>query len=126
MEALKQFNKQKYLNIETIRKNGQTVKTPVWFARDGDALLVWTQADSGKAKRIRNNGAVRVVPSDMSGAPLGEWVNAQAVADKSPEALKHVEKLMQKKYGLMFFIYSQLGRMHSGSKRTTIKIQAQA
>ena len=36
--ALKQFEKQQFLNIETFRKNRQGVKTPVWFAQDGDRL----------------------------------------------------------------------------------------
>ena len=121
MEALKQFDKQKYLNIETVRKNGQTVKTPVWFARDGDALLVWTQADSGKAKRIRRDGHVRVAPSDMSGAPLGEWVNAQAVADESPEAIKYVSDKFKKKYGVQFSMFGLAGKAR-GAKYTTLKI----
>jgi PPOX class probable F420-dependent enzyme len=125
MDALKQFEKQQYLNLETVRKNGQAVKTPVWFAQDGETLHVWTQAGSGKARRIRNNGTVRVAPSDMGGVPLGEWIPAHAQADESPEAIKHVEKLMQKKYGVMFFIFGLLGRMRRGSKSTTITIQPQ-
>ena len=64
---LEQFQKQQYLNIETFRKSGQGVKTPVWFAQDGDSLYVWTQADSGKAKRIRNNGDVNIAPCTASG-----------------------------------------------------------
>ena len=124
MEALKQFEKQQYLNLETVRKNGLAVKTPVWFAQDGNALHVWTQAGSGKAKRIRNNGTVRVAPSTASGEPIGEWIPAQAQTNESPEAIKHVEKLMQKKYGLMFYIFGLLGRLRGGAKYTAIKIQA--
>lgn len=53
------FDNHQYLNIETFRKSGVGVQTPVWFVRKGDALYVWTQANSGKAKRIHNNGRVR-------------------------------------------------------------------
>jgi PPOX class probable F420-dependent enzyme len=120
---LKQFENQKYLNIETLRKNGQGVKTPVWFVEEGEALRVWTQADSGKAKRVRNNGTVRVVPSTGTGAPLGEWLPAQAQADESTETVKHVEKLMKKKYGLMFYVFGFLGKLRGGAKYTAIKIQ---
>ena len=91
--TLKQFEKQQYLNIETFRKNGQGVKTPVWFVQDGEALQVWTQAGSGKAKRIRNNGTVRVAPSTGSGEPTGEWVDARAETNESPDAIIHVEKI---------------------------------
>ena len=121
--TLKQFEKQQYLNIETFRKNGQGVKTPVWFAQDGEALQVWTQAGSGKAKRIRNNGTVRVAPSTASGEPTGDWMDAHAQTNESPEAIKHVEKLMQKKYGVMFYIFGFLGKMRGGANYTAIKIQ---
>ncbi len=121
--TLKQFEKQQYLNIETFRKNGQGVKTPVWFVKDGEALQVWTQAGSGKAKRIRNNGTVRIAPSTGSGEPTGEWMDAQAQTNESPEAIKHVEKLMQKKYGVMFYIFGFVGKMRGGANYTAIKIQ---
>ena len=121
--TLKQFEKQNYLNIETFRKSGQAVKTPVWFVEDGDALYVWTQAGSGKAKRIRNNGTVNIAPSTGSGEPLGEWVPARAQADESPTAIQRVEKLMKKKYGIMFNIFGFLGRLRGGAKYTAIKIQ---
>jgi PPOX class probable F420-dependent enzyme len=122
MESLIQFEKQKYLNIETVRKNGQVVKTPVWFALDGDMLLVWTEADSGKAKRIRRNDKVRVVPSSMAGEPVGEWVNATASADDSPEAVKYVSEKFSKKYGMQFSMFGLLGKAR-GAKYTALKIR---
>ncbi len=120
---LKQFEKQQYLNIETFRKNGQGVKTPVWFVQDGETLHVWTQAGSGKAKRIRNNSKVRVTPSTASGEPTGEWLDAQASTDESPASIKHVETLMKRKYKTMFYIFGMLGRLRGGAKYTDIKIK---
>jgi hypothetical protein len=58
----KPFEKQKYLNIETFRKNGEGVRTPVWFVQDGEVLYARTIANSGKVKRIRNNGQVKIAP----------------------------------------------------------------
>lgn len=118
---LKQFEKQQYLNIETFRKNGLGVKTPVWFAQDEKTLLLWTQDDSGKAKRIRREEKVRIAPSTNSGAPLGEWVDAQAHADNSSEAVTRVSKLFKQKYGLMFNIFRAMGGLRK-AKYTTIKI----
>ena len=79
--TLKQFEKQKYLNIETFHKNGRGITTPVWFVQDGETLHVWTHAGSGKAKRIRRDGAVRVAPSTGFGEPLGKWLPARAHAN---------------------------------------------
>ena len=92
----------KYLNIETFRKNGQGVRTPVWFAgelADGapEKLYVYSTADSGKAKRIRNNGRVRVAASDVRGKLLGEWVEARAEIVTGTEA-EHGMQLLNKKY----------------------------
>jgi PPOX class probable F420-dependent enzyme len=122
--TLNQFEKQQYLNIETLRKNGQAVKTPVWFVQDGETFFVWTQANAGKAKRIRNNSSVRVAPCTSSGEVLGEWIPAHAQTNEAPEAISDLEKLMKKKYGIMFHIFGFLGRMRGGAKYTAIKIQA--
>jgi len=122
---LKSFEKQQYLNIETFRKNGQGVKTPVWFVQDGEALHVWTQAGSGKAKRIRNNGTVNIAPCKGSGELLGEWHPARAQADETPQAIEHVKKLMKKKYGMMFQVFGLLGKIRGGANYTAIKIQTQ-
>jgi PPOX class probable F420-dependent enzyme len=122
--TLTQFEKQQYLNIETLRKSGQAVKTPVWFVQDGETFFVWTQANAGKAKRIRNNGAVRIAPCTSSGEVLGEWLPAHAQTNEAPEAISNLEKLMKKKYGIMFYIFGFLGRLRGGAKYTAIKIQA--
>jgi PPOX class probable F420-dependent enzyme len=120
--TLHQFDHQNYLNLVTTRKNGQTVKTPVWFAQEGDSLLVWTEANSGKAKRIRKDGKVRVVPSTASGEPLGEWINGTAIVDSSPKAIQYVNDKFKKKYGLLFFAFNLLGKTR-GAKYTTVRIR---
>lgn len=32
--SIEQFNSHQYLNLETFRKDGWGVKTPVWFVRE--------------------------------------------------------------------------------------------
>ncbi len=119
---LDQFENQKYLNIETFRKSGVGVKTPVWFVQDRDVFYVWTQADSWKAKRIRNNGAVKVVPSTASGESLGEWIDAHSTTNESPEALSFTTSLMRKKYGLAFQGFRLMSKMKK-VQHTSIKIE---
>lgn len=119
--SMEQFENQKYLTIETFRRNGTGVKTPVWFARDGSRLHIWTFAGSGKTKRIRRDGTVRIAPSTASGQPLGEWVSAHAIADKSPQAVQHVQALMKKKYGFAFMVFSLLGKIRK-AQPDTIKV----
>jgi uncharacterized protein len=119
--ALKQFEKQQYLNIETFRKNGQGVKTPVWFAQEEDTLHVWTGISSGKVKRIRNNGNVRIVPSTASGEAVGEWIHATAKANDTEDKVHQTEKLFIKKYGLFFKVLRALNKWRGG-RYTSIEI----
>jgi uncharacterized protein len=93
---------QKYINLETFRKNGQGVRTPVWFAGEPEQgvpekLYVYSTADSGKAKRIRNNPRVRVAPCDVRGKLLGDWIDAIATIVSGEEA-EHGMQLLNKKY----------------------------
>ena len=42
-----QFAKHKYLSIETYRKSGQPVATPVWFAERTGTFYLYSLADAG-------------------------------------------------------------------------------
>jgi uncharacterized protein len=92
----------KYLSLESFRKNGQGVRTPVWFAADPvDAapktLYIYSTADSGKAKRIRRNSWVRIAPCDMRGHLLGDWIEARGEIVAGEEARRGI-RLLNTKY----------------------------
>jgi uncharacterized protein len=99
------FGTHKYLSLETFKKSGESVRTPIWFAADprvgvdsGAAkLYIYTIGDTGKVKRIRNNSRVRVAPCDMRGKVLGEWVDARAEIVTGEEAARGM-RLLNKKY----------------------------
>jgi PPOX class probable F420-dependent enzyme len=97
--GLDQFAGAKYLNLESYRKSGSAVRTPLWFAEQEGVLYVYSTADSGKVKRIRNHPRVRVVPSDIRGNPRGEWVEAEArILDAAAAA--RGQQLLSRKYPL--------------------------
>jgi len=108
-EKLAQFEGQKYLNLESYRKTGTAVATPVWFADDGNELYIYSLADAGKVKRIRNNPRVRVMPCDFRGGSRGDWVDATARIIDGAEADK-AQRLLDEKYGLM----KRIGNIYSG------------
>jgi PPOX class probable F420-dependent enzyme len=113
---------QKYLNLETFRKSGVGVKTPVWFVQDGEVLFVRTLADSGKVKRIRNNTQVNIAPCKMDGAVLAEWVPAAAREVTDPETDRMVDRLLDKKYGLLKKMF-YLAEGSNGRKYTTLEMK---
>jgi len=119
-DRLARFRKQQYLNVETFRKNGQGVPTPVWFVQDGDTLYVRTVDGSGKVKRIRNNPRVRVMPCGVRGEPMGEWMESQARFASADES-KKVNGLLTRKYGLMKVMFELMGKFQ-GRKYTVIAI----
>jgi PPOX class probable F420-dependent enzyme len=101
MNRLEEFAHQNYLNLETFRRNGEGVKTPVWFAQEDEILYVVSLGSSGKVKRIRNNGRVNVAPCRMNGKVDGSWLPALAQEITDPEVKARVDRLLDRKYGLM-------------------------
>jgi hypothetical protein len=85
-DALSALHHAKYLNLESYRRDGTGVLTPVWFAAgaedfrnsDSQKLYVYSTADSGKAKRIRRGRAIRIAACDMRGTVTGQWTDAFA------------------------------------------------
>jgi uncharacterized protein len=120
MANLEQFRGKKYVSLETFKKNGQGVKTPVWFVfPDETAFYIYTEQDSWKVKRIRNNGRVRVAPSDIRGNVVGEWVDGRAEIIDGEER-KTADRLLDQKYFLkkIFNFLTKINR----HKRAMIKV----
>jgi PPOX class probable F420-dependent enzyme len=113
------FSGQKYISLETFKKNGQSVKTPVWFVLHNDAFYVYTEADSWKVRRIRNNPRVRVAVCNVRGDVRGEWLDATASIVEGDERLT-ADKLLDRKYFLkgIFNVLTRINR----HKRAMIKI----
>jgi hypothetical protein len=109
-DKLAQFSKEKYLNLETYRKSGQGVRTPLWFVQDKGVLYMRTPAASAKVKRIRNNPHVRLVPSDVRGNPKGVWIDGEARLIEAAEA-EWVNQLVKRKYGLFKWLIDIRSRL---------------
>ena len=94
-----QFTKRKYINLETYKKGGEAVRTPVWFVEDNGIIYVRTDQNSGKIKRARNNPDTRIAPSNFLGHPKGYWSNGKIMTCSSAEKEK-ATYLFKQKYGL--------------------------
>ncbi len=98
MSGLEDLESQKYISLETYKKNNQPVKTPVWFVINNDLIHVITREGTGKVKRIKNNPQVKLAPCTFGGKPTGEWVSGNASKVSGEESDKAI-KLRKKKYG---------------------------
>jgi uncharacterized protein len=117
---LAQFAGQQFLNLETFRKSGVGVPTPVWFTEQDGVLYVSTIDNSGKVKRIRNNGRVRIAPCDARGGLKGEWVEAQAKMVEGQTATM-ANALLDKKYGFQKKMFDSMAKLRK-NKHAMIQI----
>jgi PPOX class probable F420-dependent enzyme len=109
-----------YICLETFKKNGEGVKTPVWYVLHDGKFYAYTEADSWKVKRIRNNPRVRVAPCDMRGNVKGDFIEGHAQIITGPEE-KMADKLLDQKYFLkkIFNLMTKLKR----HKRAMIRVE---
>jgi|TARA_B100001245_G_scaffold181440_1_gene139522 hypothetical protein len=110
-DVLEQFSDQKYINLETYKKDNTPIKTPVWFVIDKELVYIITRENTGKVKRLKNNQNVRIVPCSFKGEIKNEWVNGKAQKITGSEADIAI-KLRKKKYGF----YSRLIGLFTSQK----------
>jgi len=117
----------KYLSLTTFRRDGTGVATPVWFVREGARILVETDADSYKVRRIRRNPSVSVATCTATGRIRGEQVAATAELLADSETGR-VERLFAHKYRVdMIFIRpvrALQAMLHPGRRRSKSVIVA--
>ena len=112
--ALDAFDGKRYLNLETYRQSGRGVRTPVWFAAAPveagcPKLYVYSTAASGKAKRIRRTGVVKIAPCDARGQVTGSWIAAHATIVGADEFERGM-RLLNRKYWPWKQILNLFGR----------------
>ncbi|WP_106850515.1 PPOX class F420-dependent oxidoreductase [Blastococcus sp. Marseille-P5729] len=128
-DAWEGCKKARYVSLETYRKDGSAVRTPVWIAPDkeapGDRLVVWTVSDSWKVKRIRRTPAVRIAPCTVRGQITGDWVAAHAeLLTASQSAI--AARWLHAKYGIQSRVAVALSRLRRGSDGTVCIAVTQA
>ena len=111
----------KYLSLTSFKRDGTGVATPVWFASDNGHLVVETDADSYKVKRIRRDAHVRLAVCDARGRVRGEPVEADARILPEDER-ERVERLLAEKYRIDRYtilpIYRLIMRLRGRNART--------
>lgn len=104
--AFDDLNDERFISLTTTRTSGETVATPVWFARVDDRLVVGTFSDSGKVRRLRRDPAVQVAPCNFRGLVKGSYV--EATAEILPEDdHDEAEMALGEKYGWQWKMFSR-------------------
>jgi hypothetical protein len=104
---------ERYVNLETFKKDGTGVKTPVWAAPLDGRLVVFTDGTSYKVKRLRRDPRIRVAPCDVRGNLKGDWRDGTGrVLEDAGEKARAMAAL-RRKYGWqirVLDVFSWIGR----------------
>lgn len=107
----------KYVSLTTFKKDGTPVATPLWGARDGDRLLVWTTTDSWKVKRIRRNSSVTIAPCSARGKVEGAAVDGVAeILDAA--GTEKARSAISSKYGILGWLTVKGSSLRRGKSGT--------
>jgi len=105
------MDRKAYVNLATFRRSGAAVETPVWFARAGTKLYVFTEARSGKVKRLRNDSRIRIAPCNARGKTLGEWSDGSGRRVDESSVVDAAYAALLRKYGWQMRLVNFFSRL---------------
>ena len=100
--------------LETRKRDGTWVPTPVNPCVDRDRVLFRTWSTSGKAKRLRNAADVRIQPSSPRGRATGEKLVGEAhrlEGDAATQAASLINRRYPLLQGVAVRLYHRLRRL---------------
>jgi uncharacterized protein len=105
MTVVDEIGRSRYVSLTTYRKDGTGVATPVWHVANGGELIIVSEADAWKVKRIRNNSDVMVTVCNIRGKIAPGAPSARGTARLLDEAETEAGRsLLARKY-----VMSRLG-----------------
>lgn len=105
-----------YFNLETFKRSGDGVKTPVWFAVDGDSFVFMTDGRSWKCKRLRRDDRAKVAACDVRGKVKGPWFDGTCTVIDDEAERTRAEAALADKYTWqwrMLGVGARIGRTYA-------------
>jgi PPOX class probable F420-dependent enzyme len=97
------LDRERYISLETFRKNGSGVQTPVWAAPLDGKLVVVTDGTSYKVKRVRANPKCRVAGCDARGKAIRTpWKDGTCRVLDDAADIERAHGALRQKYGWQF------------------------
>src|SRR3954447_20071202 len=91
---------ERYISLETFRKDGSGVKTPVWAAALDGKLVIVTDGTSFKVKRLRANSKCRIAGCDARGKSIHtDWHDATCRILDDASQIERAHHVLKEKYG---------------------------
>ena len=114
------FADNEYINLITYRKDNTPVTTPVWLSSVEDYLVITTNVNAGKVKRIIANGKATIYTTDQRGSKkLSDQIDVKASIIQDEIEKQLGVKSIKKKY----FPISKMFIRGSDEMRAIIKLE---
>ncbi len=99
-----------YVLLVTYKRDGTPIPSPVWFAKDGERLFVWTEINAFKAKRLRNDPRALLAPCNSRGVPAGDPIAAtgQVLTDEAER--QRAAKIIKNQWGIGRKLFERMSR----------------
>jgi len=91
------LNPYRTLLLETFKRDGSGVITPVWFVQAGDTIYTSTSPAAWKAKRLRANPKARIAGADAAERRATDWIDARGRFVEGDEAAR-IYDLLDRRY----------------------------
>jgi PPOX class probable F420-dependent enzyme len=116
------FDSERFVSMETFKKDGRGVKTPVWVAPLDGRLVVVTDGTSFKVKRLRNNVKCRLAACTRRGHVTGPFHEAtgKVIADARDSA--RADAALRKKYGWQITVLDVASTL-TGRKKNRVYLE---
>ena len=88
-----------YVSLETFKRDGQGIKTPVWCAPLDGKIVIFTERESFKTKRLQRNPEVRIAACNLTGKLRGEALAGTCEIVADPEEESRAYRALREKYG---------------------------
>lgn len=121
---MQQFEQYQYLLLKTLKRNGDWVATPVWFASDDEYHYVFSAGKAGKVKRLRNFSEVKIAGCTVTGKQLSDDQSSEAFLINDTTSIQQADRCLKQKYGWqksLTDIMAKIANKHK--KRQYIKIK---
>jgi PPOX class probable F420-dependent enzyme len=107
----------RYINLLSFKRDGNGVETPVWAAPLDGKLVIFTNRDSYKVKRVRRNPKVRVARCDGRGKLLGPWIDGTCTIAEDPSRHARIMDALNAKYGWQIRVLNFFSTLSGRAKR---------
>jgi PPOX class probable F420-dependent enzyme len=105
------LDRKAYISLATFKRNGDAVRTPVWFAGAAGKFYVFSEASAWKVKRLRRDERVRVAPCSVRGAIQGDWCEGRGRVVDDTETLEVAYDALQRKYSWQLTLVNLSSRL---------------